>query len=154
MVFSGSKAIPNRERQRKMGKYNRTAIFYQTRTRSTLRKNLKERLTLKRSEMEANLYCSRCHEETPHVIVYINAKLKNVECEDCNRVVGVNLDVRKEFYKEIYERISTKPSRITKEYNEDLSKFLLSLPTRVISKPYRLIRYLNETHKVFRQYKK
>jgi hypothetical protein len=109
---------------------------------------------MKSSEMEANLYCTHCKDETPHVIMYINGKIKGVECEECQRSVGVRVDVMKEFYKEVYERISTKPSRITHEYKEDLSRFLSSLPTRVISKPYRLMRYLNETRKVIKQYRK
>ncbi len=59
----------------------------------------------------------------------------------------------KEFYNELYQRIASKPSRITNEYREDLSHFLFSLPIRVISKPYRLAKDMNQSHKVIRQYK-
>ncbi|RAS80774.1 bh protein [Priestia endophytica] len=108
---------------------------------------------MKESKMEANLYCIQCRDETPHVIFYINNRIKNVECEECHRIQGIKIDIMKEFYKEIYERISTKPARITQEYKQDLNKFLLKLPARAISKPYRLIRDLNNSRKVIKQFK-
>jgi hypothetical protein len=109
---------------------------------------------MKRSEMEANLFCPYCNDETPHVIVYINNEITSIECEDCHRIVNIKVDIMKEFYKEVYEQISTKPSRITLEYKRGLSSFLSRLPKRVASKPYRLMRYLNESRKVIKQYRK
>jgi hypothetical protein len=108
---------------------------------------------MKESEMSAELFCSQCNDETPHTILYINNEITKVQCDDCNRTVGVKLDIMKEFYKEIYERVSTKPSRISKEYKQDLSHFLSRLPMRVISKPYRLMRDLNESRKIINHYK-
>ncbi|HWO78208.1 MAG TPA: bh protein [Bacillus sp. (in: firmicutes)] len=108
---------------------------------------------MKQTKMEASLYCLRCKDETPHTIVYINNEITSVCCDDCKRTVSIQVDIMKEFYKEIYERIFTKPSRITKEYKEDLSYFLTRLPFRVASKPYRLIRDLNESRKIIKQYR-
>lgn len=108
---------------------------------------------MKRTEMEASLFCIHCNDETPHLIVYINNEITSIQCEDCNQITGIKVDVMKEFYKEIYKRISTKPSRITEEYKQDLSKFLHRLPFRVISKPYRLMRDLNESRKIIKQYR-
>lgn len=109
---------------------------------------------MKKSEMEASLFCIHCNDETPHLIVYINNEITSVQCENCQTNKGIQLDVMKEFYKEIYKRVSTKPSRITEEYKKDLSKFLHRLPYRVLSKPYRLMRDLNESRKIIVQYRK
>ncbi|RAS86396.1 bh protein [Priestia endophytica] len=109
---------------------------------------------MKSSKMEANLYCITCDEETPHLITYINHKIESVQCEDCKRGMKIRVDIMKEFYKEVYSRISTKPSRITKEYKEDLSGFLYKVPIRMISKPYRIMNDLNESRKVIRRFKR
>jgi hypothetical protein len=108
---------------------------------------------MKEAEMKASLFCLHCNDETPHSIVYINNEITRVQCEDCNHIVGIKVDIMKEFYKEVYERVCTKPSRITKEYKQDLSHFLSRLPIRVVSKPYRLMRDLNETRKIIQQYR-
>ncbi|MBD1381740.1 bh protein [Metabacillus arenae] len=109
---------------------------------------------MKRSEMEASLFCTYCNEETPHMIVYINDEITSIECEDCHHIVEIKVDIMKEFYKELYERISTKPSRITHEYKRGLISFLSKLPMRAASKPYRLMSDLNQSRKVIRQFKK
>lgn len=114
---------------------------------------IRERNNVKSSEMESDLYCITCNEETPHIITYINGNLESVKCEECERVMKIQRNIMKEFYKEVYDRISTKPSRITTEYKEDLSRFLYRLPIRVISKPYRIMSDLNESRKVIKRFK-
>ena len=108
---------------------------------------------MKSSEMESDLYCITCNEETPHIISYVNSKLESVKCEECERTMKIQRNIMKEFYKEVYDRISTKPSRITTEYKENLSGFLYKIPVRVISKPYRIMSDLNESRKVIRRFK-
>ncbi|MGM0878616.1 MAG: bh protein [Bacillota bacterium] len=109
---------------------------------------------MKSSEMRSNLYCISCNDETPHIITYINNEIESIECEDCQRGMVIKRDIMKEFYKEVYERVSSKPSRITTEYKENLSGFLYKLPVRVVSKPYRVMRDLNQSRKIIRRYKK
>lgn len=109
---------------------------------------------MKESKVESFLHCTHCKEETPHIILYINNQIKSVTCEVCERKQEIELDIMKEFYKEFYNRVSSKPSRITQEYKQDLNHFLLSIPKRVLSKPYRLMRYLDDSRKVIKQYKK
>jgi hypothetical protein len=104
-------------------------------------------------KMEADLFCIRCKEDVEHKITYVNNKIASVKCLACQNAMELNIDVSKEFYKEIYYRISTKPSRITKEYREDLSNFLFSLPVRVVSKPYRLLKDINASRKMIKGYK-
>jgi hypothetical protein len=103
--------------------------------------------------MESDLYCITCSDETPHIITYVNGNLESVKCEECGRIMKIQRDIMKEFYKEVYDRISTKPARITTEYKEDLSRFLYKLPIRVISKPYRVMSDLNESRKVIKKFK-
>ncbi len=107
---------------------------------------------MKETEMKASLFCLQCNDDTPHSIIYINDEITSVRCEECQHTVSIQVDIMKEFYKEIYERVFTKPSRITQEYRQDLSHFLSRLPFRVASKPYRLMRDLNESRKIIQQY--
>lgn len=109
---------------------------------------------MKESTVESYLHCTHCNEDTPHIISYLNGEIKSVQCENCTHKQEIEMNIMKEFYKEIYERVSTKPSRITQEYRQDLNHFLRSIPKRVFSKPYRLVRYLNTSRKVIKQYKK
>ncbi|GGL57157.1 bh protein [Sporolactobacillus putidus] len=108
---------------------------------------------MKKHEMEAVLFCSNCDHETPHKIVYINDQIAQIECQQCHHAIDLEIDVVKEFYKELYKKISTKPARITNEYRQDLSIFLRKLPFRVISKPYRVMKELNESRKIIEQYR-
>ena len=108
---------------------------------------------MKVKKMEAGLYCVNCKEEVNHEITYINDDIKSIRCEQCNRTKELKMDLKKEFYKEIYERISTKPTRMTEEYRKDLSHLLLSLPVRAIRKPYRLLKDVNSSRKVINTYK-
>lgn len=98
--------------------------------------------------MEADLFCIHCKDEVPHKIIYINDKISHLECEVCSRVIDMSLDIQKEFYKEVYRRIASKPHRITQEYKDDLSHFLLSIPKRAITKPYRLLKDIKEIREI------
>lgn len=103
--------------------------------------------------MNTELYCIHCKEEVEHSITYINSKIKSVKCLECHHKMEINIDVNREFYKEIYKRISSKPERITKEYREDLSHFLFSLPVRVVTKPYRILKDVNNSRKAIKGFK-
>ncbi|MBU9672706.1 bh protein [Planococcus sp. CP5-4] len=108
---------------------------------------------MKVKKMEAGLYCVHCREDVNHEITYINDDIKRIRCMQCNRTIEMNMDLKKEFYKELYERISTKPTRVTKEYREDLSHLLLSLPFRAIKKPYRVLKEVHSSRRVINTYK-
>jgi len=109
---------------------------------------------MKVKKMEAGLYCLHCKEEVDHEITYINSQIKSIRCLQCNKTKELKIDIKKELYKELVERISTKPTRMTEEYRKDLSHLLLSLPVRAIKKPYRLLKDVNTTRKVIRNYSK
>ncbi|MGY4689591.1 bh protein [Salibacterium sp. K-3] len=114
----------------------------------------KEVIRLKTHEMKADLYCIHCKEDVTHTIEYINEEISTITCQQCSRTIEIDIDIMNELYDEMYHRITTKPSRITKESREDLSHFFFSLPSRVISKPYRLFKDVNETQKTIRRYRK
>ena len=107
---------------------------------------------MKESKVESYLFCSPCKEETPHIIIYINNEIYSVECTNCHRKQEIKIDLKKKFYKELYYRISSKPSRITKEYKEDLNRFIGSMPKRVVSKPYRLMKDITSARKVIKHH--
>lgn len=108
---------------------------------------------MKISELDATLYCSRCHDETLHRVEYLNEKIHSIECTSCHRKVEMELNPLRELYKEVYKRILSKPTRLTQEYKEDLNKFLEGFPKRVLTKPYRLKKYVNETREALKKIK-
>ncbi|AJD90218.1 hypothetical protein JMA_09010 [Jeotgalibacillus malaysiensis] len=107
---------------------------------------------MKVNKMEAGLYCTKCKDETNHEITYINNHIKRIRCQECNETMEMNMDLKKDFYKEIYERVSSKPTRITEEYHENLRKLLLSLPYRAIKKPYRILKEVHSSRRVIKTY--
>lgn len=104
--------------------------------------------------MEVGLYCNSCKEEFPHRVYYINGKIARVECQECSRTMVFKVDVLKEFYKEVYKRVSTKSNRVSKEYKKDINRFLTGIPIRLMSKPYRLMKDFNEFMHTIHRYKK
>ncbi|MDC3424576.1 bh protein [Aquibacillus sp. 3ASR75-11] len=108
---------------------------------------------MKQTYLESELFCIHCLDETVHKITYINDQITKVECEECHSVLELRVDLMKEFFRESYNRIATKPSRITKEYKEDLSHFLLKLPIRIMTKPYRVAKDINGVRNIIRDYK-
>ena len=108
---------------------------------------------MKTSEIDASLYCSHCHDETLHHVLYINGKIYCIECTNCQSKIVINLNPMKELAKEVYKRVISKPTKLTNEYKEDLSKFIEGMPKRVITKPFRLIKYVKETKKAFKKIK-
>jgi len=41
---------------------------------------------------------------------------------------------------QLIERILTKPQRLTEEYRRDLFEFFSTIPFRIITKPYRMLK--------------
>ncbi|WP_199616599.1 bh protein [Paenibacillus alkalitolerans] len=109
---------------------------------------------MKETKLEAELFCPRCSNNTIHQITYLNSKISSIECEACNRNTKVRVDAKGELYNELLNRVITKPSRITKEYREDLGRFLRSFPKRLSSKPFRLMREAKHVLKVLEKYNK
>nr|WP_240795396.1 bh protein [Aquibacillus halophilus] len=92
-------------------------------------------------------------DHTVHKITYVNNQITKVECEECHNILEIRVDIMNELFKESYNRVATKPSRVTKEYREDLSHFLFSLPIRVMTKPYRVAKDIKGARKIIKDYK-
>ncbi|RKD76193.1 hypothetical protein ATL39_0406 [Sinobaca qinghaiensis] len=108
---------------------------------------------MKKNIMIGDLFCESCKEEVPHRIEYVNNEISTITCEVCDRNIQINRDMMKEFYEEIYERVSSKPHRITEEYKQDLNHFITGFPFRIVSKPYRLIKDMNQTHQILKEHR-
>jgi hypothetical protein len=108
---------------------------------------------MKFSVVDVFLYCSCSKDETLHRVQYLNEKIHSTECTDCHRKFEINLNPTRELYKEVYKRVSSKPTRLSKEYKDDLSKFISGFRKRLLSKPYRLMRNVDETIKAYKKLK-
>jgi len=99
--------------------------------------------TLKR--IQCDFYCNGCQQEGPHELVYSNNVLIYAECANCGRVVPFSEETLLTIYaKEMVQRILTKPQRLSQELKRDLRHAILSLPVRVITKPYRMVKEVEE----------
>ena len=100
------------------------------------------------TKMNAMLFCLECDEDTNHTISYKNNHIESIKCLDCGIEVKLDHDYINRHYKEeIIERVLSKPSRMTKEMEKDITLFFTRLPFRVISKPYRLFKELYDDRK-------
>jgi hypothetical protein len=91
--------------------------------------------------MEVKLLCSVCEKETIHTITYKNNLIEHIVCDVCKNGITLDADKIKQSYgAEFAKRILTKPSRMSEEMQQDLRKFLLSMPARIMTKPYRVIK--------------
>jgi len=108
---------------------------------------------MKETEILAGLFCINCRDDTPHKVVYLNQSISNITCTECGKSINMKIDISHELYDEMYSRIKTKPSRMTEEYRKDLGEFLISLPRRVTSKPFRLIKEAKEVKSYLKKYK-
>ncbi|MFB8734185.1 hypothetical protein ACEQPO_10190 [Bacillus sp. SL00103] len=73
--------------------------------------------------------------------------MKSVECTECHQKISVQVDIMKEFYKEVYGKIATKLKRMTQEYKANLNGFISRLLTMCLVSHIGS-RYLNESYKV------
>lgn len=91
--------------------------------------------------MKAELFCLHCNKDTPHLVTYVGNVLKSIRCIQCGNEIEIQKDKLLENYAvDFIERILTKPYRMTEELEEDITRFILSLPIRIITKPYRIVK--------------
>lgn len=96
---------------------------------------------MKITTMEADLYCINCNKNTLHEVIYLGENIKDIICTECRTTLEIDDKlVMSAYAADIFERVRTKPERISKEMREDLTKFLRSITIRVITKPYRMIK--------------
>lgn len=89
---------------------------------------------------QTEMFCIRCADDTIHTITTIHQTLHKIECMECGKEVVANRDIHNQFYHDYLDRVLTKRGRIQKEFQQNKSKFVLSFPFRVMSKPLRMFR--------------
>jgi hypothetical protein len=91
--------------------------------------------------MEAKLLCGVCEKETIHTITYKNNMIEHIVCNECKNGITLDMDkIRQSYGAEFTKRVFSKPARMSEEMQHDLKKFLLSMPARIMTKPYRVIK--------------
>jgi hypothetical protein len=106
---------------------------------------------MKFSEIDVPLYCSHCHDETLHHIQYLNGKIQSIDCTNCHRTIALELNPLRELYKEVYKRVTSKPTRLVKEYKSNHGKFIKGFPKRVLSKSLSVVKYASETKEALKK---
>lgn len=97
------------------------------------------------TKMDAYLFCIHCDKETDHTIEYKNNHIHKIQCNNCGVEIKIDQDyVRKHFKEEFVARVLSKPSRMTKEMEKDITGFLKSLPFRVVTKPFRVYKEFHD----------
>lgn len=98
------------------------------------------------------LFCMHCQKETEHDVQYLNQTISSIECETCHNKMSIDLDAMKEFHHYLYDRLMSKPGRLTEEARQDFSHFLASMPMRIISKPLRFSNEYSQMNKEVKDY--
>lgn len=101
---------------------------------------------------EAMLFCMHCQKETLHDIEYMDKIISNIECENCHNRMSIDIDAMNQFYHYLYERLISKPGRLSEEARQDFNKFLSTMPMRIISKPIRFTSEYNQMNKEVKDY--
>jgi len=82
-------------------------------------------------------------------VYYVSGILRKVKCEKCGNSFDLEREKLLRYYtEEVISRILTKPDRLTEEVKRNFNQFVLSLPFRLLSKPYRVAK---EIHEIFRK---
>ncbi|MDI3257671.1 MAG: bh protein [Kyrpidia sp.] len=88
--------------------------------------------------VSVELFCIQCNRETVHTVTYVHGRLHDIVCAVCGSETRVDKEAVTHPSDGWLHRILTKPERMTREMKEELTGFLLRLPGRVASKPFRL----------------
>lgn len=97
------------------------------------------------NKVEAELHCINCDEATPHEVIYLGDSIEKITCLSCNNYLKVNEKIVVSAYAyDVLKRITSKPERVSKEIRFDITKFVCSIPVRVVTKPYRMLKEYEE----------
>lgn len=111
--------------------------------------------------MDVDLLCILCGVETAHRLRYQSDRLQSVECLECHRklIIGEvsdeetghtdqisHHDMHRLYQHHFLNRVLNKPHRMSEEVRNDLTTFVVTIPLRVVTKPYRLLMEILKTH--------
>lgn len=98
---------------------------------------------------QADLFCLHCQKNTMHEITYAGNRISDIECLECKTELEVNDEqVISHYMEEILHRLKTKPIRVSQDMQGHRSKYILSLPYRLVRKFVKLTQDIRE----FRRY--
>ncbi|MCS6712259.1 hypothetical protein JSY14_09600 [Brachybacterium sp. EF45031] len=92
------------------------------------------------STQESYLRCTVCERETDHVVVYAGRFVSEIVCTTCG--ARTRLDVSEAYLPDLRHRISTKPVRLLRRLRQDPAELASTLPSRTLSKPWRMLQEL------------
>lgn len=88
-----------------------------------------------------SLTCLRCQKDTLHGVFYQGDVIRTIRCQECGLEVSFDQTKLLALYGEdLLKRVLTKPRRLTEEYQKDLFAFFSSIPFRIVTKPYRMLK--------------
>ena len=94
------------------------------------------------NNVDVSLFCSSCLETTPHKLHYYKSTIQYSVCKKCGLKMNiVSLQIKFRHYpEELIHRVLTKPERFVEEIYKQRYKIIFTIPTRVVTKPYRVIK--------------
>ncbi|MBI3990746.1 MAG: bh protein [Candidatus Omnitrophica bacterium] len=90
-------------------------------------------------KIETELFCLHCEKECPHTITYVAGHIKEIHCKECR--LSFSIDRKRllaTYMAEKVEEVLTLPRQFTEERRKNLTKFLVSLPIRLMSRPWKM----------------
>ncbi len=94
---------------------------------------------------DTTLTCTACDRDTVHRVVYLHKKVLKITCRECGKDFRFYSKHPIEHYMlSTAEQLFLEPSKLNREFHEEGASFLFSLPRRVITKPYRMMREFSE----------
>src|SRR2546426_5088225 len=105
--------------------------------------------TQERYELE--LHCARCRRTTTHSVAIGDRSLSRVRCIAAGRAVAeAPLQFMEQYVDSVMRRIMAKPFEITTEFTRSPREFIVSLPSRMFTKPFRVAAELRATMDIVR----
>lgn len=100
---------------------------------------------------EVELHCDRCRRTTAHLVTTGGAGLSRVMCIACGHAEAVHtLQFMEQYVGGVVRRLLAKPYEITTEFTRSPREFVVSLPGRVLTKPFRVAAELRTTMDIIR----
>ena len=92
-------------------------------------------------KIETELFCLHCQRECQHTITYVAGRIKEIRCEECGLAFTIDRNrLLATYMAEALEEVLTLPHQFNEERRQNLTKFLGSLPIRLVSRPWKMTR--------------
>ena len=86
------------------------------------------------------LKCDYCGREGPHDLDYAGRLLASTHCRACGHTIRhIGEDLSNTYFRDLEQRVASKPSRMFRRLRRHPVKFVLSLPLKAASKPKKLL---------------